>query len=73
MEVFPPKEEAVAARLIELLEDREAVVRKRFQSWNGQLSIIEEAFKTMLLNVQSDKAIDQVTEVICDAIQNPIF
>lgn len=35
LEVFPPKEEAVAARLIELLEDREAVVRKRFQSWNG--------------------------------------
>jgi adenylate kinase len=30
LEVFPPKEEAVAARLIELLEDRDAVVRKRF-------------------------------------------
>lgn len=73
LEVFPPKEEAVAARLIDLLEDRETVVRKRFESWNGQVANIEEAFKNMLLNVQSDKAVDQVTEVICDAIQNPIF
>lgn len=73
LEVFPPKEEAVAARLIELHEDREAVVKKRFETWNNQVPNIEEAFKNMLLNVQSDKPLDQVTEIICDAIQNPIF
>lgn len=27
----------------------------------------------MLLNVQADKAVEQITELICDAIQNPIF
>jgi len=73
LEVLPPKEETVAARLIELHEDKEAVVRKRFEVWKGQVEYIEEAFKNMLLNVQSDKAVDQVTEIICDAIQNPIF
>ena len=51
LEVFPPKEETVAARLIELQEDKEAIVRKRFEVWNGQVSNIEEAFKNMLLNV----------------------
>ena len=73
LEVFPPKEETVAARLIEMHEDKEATVRKRFEVWNGQVSNVEEAFKNMLLNVQSDKPLDQVTELICDAIQNPIF
>lgn len=73
MEISPPKEEAVAARLIELHEDKDSTVRKRYEIWNTQVSNIEEAYKSMLLNVPSDKPVDQVTEFICDAIQNPIF
>jgi len=73
LEILPPKEEAVAARLIELHEDKDSTVRKRYEIWNTQVSNIEEAFKSMLLNVPSDKPVDQVTEFICDAIQNPIF
>lgn len=73
LEILPPKEESVAARLIELHEDKEQVVRHRVSIWNQQVSNIEEAFKNMLLNVQSDKPVDQITELICDAIQNPIF
>ena len=34
LEVFPPKDEATASRLIELLEDKERVVRQRFSIWN---------------------------------------
>lgn len=34
LEVFPPKDEATASRLIELLEDKERVVRQRFSVWN---------------------------------------
>lgn len=73
LEINPPKEEAVAARLIELHEDKEATVRRRVEVWNSLVSNIEEAFKNMLLNVQSDKPVEQITELICDAIQNPIF
>jgi adenylate kinase len=73
LEIQPPKDESVASRLIELYEDKDEVVKKRVQVWNNQVSNIEEAFKNMLLNVQSDKPVDQVTELICEAIQNPIF
>ena len=73
LEINPPKDEATASRLIELVEDRELVVRNRFQSWNNHISNVEEAFKNMLLNIQSDKPVEQITELICDAIQNPIF
>jgi adenylate kinase len=34
LEVFPPKDEATASRLIELNEDKEKVVRQRFSIWN---------------------------------------
>jgi hypothetical protein len=37
------------------------------------VSAIEEAFKNMLLNVQSDKPVERITDLIADAIQNPIF
>jgi len=66
--VFPPKEEAIAARLIEMQEDNEDTVKKRMEVWNQLVPNIEEAFKNMLLNVQSDRPVEQVTEVICDAI-----
>ena len=34
LEILPPKEETVAARLIELHEDKEQTVRNRFEVWN---------------------------------------
>jgi adenylate kinase len=73
LEVAPPKDESTAQRLIELNEDKESVVRQRFGIWNSQVSNIEEAFKNMTLNIQSDKSVEQITELIADAIQNPIF
>jgi len=73
LEINPPRDEATSSRLIELQEDKENVVKARISNWNQQVSNIEEAFKNMLLNVQSDKALEQITELICDAIQNPIF
>lgn len=73
LEINPPKDESTAARLIELYEDKEHVVRNRYSVWQTTTAILEEAFKNMLLNVQSDKSVDQITELIGDAIQNPIF
>jgi len=45
LDVFPPKDEATSSRLIELIEDKEEVVRKRIALWNAQIANIEEAFK----------------------------
>ena len=73
LEINPPRDEATASRLIEMVEDREKVVKQRYAVWNNQVSNIEEAFKNMLLNVQADRPVEQITELICDAIQNPIF
>lgn len=73
LEITPPKDESTASRLIEMVEDREVIVKQRFNVWNQQISNIEEAFKNMLLNVQADKPVENITELIADAIQNPIF
>ena len=58
LEVSPPKDETTASRMIELVEDKEEIVRKRILIWNSQISNIEEAFKAQLLNVLADKKID---------------
>jgi len=34
LEVDPPRDEATASRLIEMVEDKEAVVKQRFAIWN---------------------------------------
>jgi adenylate kinase family enzyme len=68
LEILPPKDEATSSRLVELTEDKEATVRQRCNLWNENVPNLEEAFKNMLLNVQSDKPVEQITELICDAI-----
>ena len=68
LEIDPPRDEATGSRLIELVEDKKNVVKQRFTVWNNQVSNIEEAFKNMLLTVQSDKAVEQISDTICDAI-----
>jgi hypothetical protein len=56
-----------------MVEDKEPVVKQRYTVWNNQVSNIEEAFKKMLLNVQADKPVESITELICDAINTPLF
>jgi hypothetical protein len=35
LEINPPKDEATASRLIELVEDKDKVVKKRVEVWNN--------------------------------------
>lgn len=44
----------------------------RFEGWNSAISRIEDAYKNVILNVQTDCEREKVTEIIADAIQNPI-
>lgn len=73
LQVNPPRDEATASRLVELPEDKEAIIKKRVENWNSQVSNLEEAFKSILLNVSSDRSPELISEQINDAIQNPLF
>ena len=73
LEIDPPQDEATASRLVDLPEDREAAIKARYEQWNQIMPQLEEAYKSTLLNVQADKAVEQITELVSDAIQNPIF
>ena len=62
LEVSPPKSELVNSRLVQQKEDEEAVVRKRYMTWNANISQLEEAFKNVLLSCPSDKMIESIAD-----------
>lgn len=57
-----PHDDLIEARLLEDPEDKEEAVKRRFDFWKTQLSLMEETYKQMLQNVQSDKTPEQVEE-----------
>ena len=69
----PPKEDSVQKRLVMHEEDEELVVRRRYTNWTEFVGKLEEAYKTMLLNVNAEGEATELTNTICEAIQNPIF
>jgi hypothetical protein len=70
--VNPPSDEATSNRLVEAPEDLYDIVKARYAVWNKVSVQIEDAYKVQLTTVQSDRTIDELTEAISDAIQNPI-
>ncbi len=58
---------------MQMKEDTEAVVKKRYHLWNDNVQKIEEAYKKVLLNIQTDIKSELITDLIADAIQNPIY
>ena len=70
METSPPNDETTSGRLIELTEDSEEIVRKLFKSWKSQIIIIEESFRNNMVTIQSDRTVDEMTEVLADEIDN---
>jgi adenylate kinase len=73
LETNQAKTEEQANRLITMKSDEEPVVRKRYDNWTDRISTIEEEFKACLLTITSDRLMDQVSDQIADAIQNPVF
>jgi len=71
--VAQAKTEEQAASLEALPQDDEAVVRKRMEIWQEMINTIEEEFKSNLLTISADRLMDQVSDQIADAIQNPVF
>lgn len=72
LEVNPPSDENVVNRLIEAPEDKYAAVKQRYVEWGKQVGKVEEQYKMVVSVMQSDKAMDQLTDAIADIIQNPL-
>ena len=47
-------------------------MKSRFAIWNETVPRVEDAYKKVLLNIQTDNTPKEITEIISDAIQNPI-
>ena len=62
MEISPPKVDSQGIRLVARKEDEEEVVRKRFETWNANITMLEENFKNCLLSVTTDRLVEQVFE-----------
>jgi adenylate kinase family enzyme len=60
-------------KYVQMKEDREDIVKKRYHLWNEHVQKIEEAYKKVLLNIQTDIKSELITDLIADAIQNPIY
>jgi adenylate kinase family enzyme len=61
------------SKYVQMKEDTEAIVKKRYHLWNDHVQKIEEAYKKVLLNIQTDIKSELITDLIADAIQNPIY
>lgn len=73
MEINPPKIDSQSIRLVARKEDEEDIVRKRFETWNTNITQLEENFKNCLLSVTTDRLVEQVFDQIKEAVENPIF
>ena len=58
IDMNPPADQTVLARLLALPEDNEVVVKARLQNYLSQQQYIEEAYKDMLFTVQADQPIE---------------
>lgn len=52
--------------------DAEDLIRKRFQNWGENQTMLEENYKNCLMTVQSDRSPQSVFETIRDAVENPL-
>ncbi len=69
-QVVPSPEQA--ERLLQLKEDTEETVKRRYEIWNQYVPRIEDSFKKVLLIIQTDVSAQSITDLITDAIQNPM-
>jgi len=72
-EINPPRSEEVANRLVTRKEDDSSIVKKRYNIWSQNVSMLEDNYKNVLLPTGSDKSVETVMENIHSAIENPIF
>ena len=72
LEVNPPGDEGTSSRLVGLPEDEKEIVEKRYNHFKVANIMLEEAFRESCQNMNSEKTIEEMTDQIVDAIQNPL-
>ena len=65
-----PAPEELNGRLIQQQSDTEPVVRKKFKVWREFLPVLEESFRAQVVTMQSDRMVDEITEMMSDEIEN---
>jgi len=68
LEVNPPSDEPTSNRMIEMLADLEGPTRKKYENWRNQKPWIEENFRTAIKEIQADRTIDEMRDVLSDEI-----
>lgn len=46
------------------------MVRKKFKVWREFLPVMEECFRAQVVTMQSDRMVDEITEMMTDEIEN---
>lgn len=70
----PPDNKEVVDRLQSRDEDDESIVKKRLEAWEEFVGKVEDAYKDIMLTVKTDNITSsEISDAICEAIQNPIF
>lgn len=70
VEVNPPSDEPTSNRMIEMPCDNESSTKKRYETWRNQKPFIEESFRTAIKEIQADRTIDEMRDVLTDEIQS---
>jgi len=61
-------DDSCAGRLVELVQDSETVTKKRFETWKQQKVSVEENFKLCCKEVQADRTVDDLADILADEI-----
>ena len=54
--------------MVQVREDTEDMIKRRYAYWNSAVPRIEDAFKKVLLTIQTDVSPSHITDLITDAI-----
>lgn len=72
LEINPPSDEKVVDRLIQLKEDHGSVIRNKYTKFKQEAVVLEEAFKDVLIPVNSNRSVEEINSHMADALANPL-
>ena len=70
--ISPPQYEDVASRLVDSTQDTKEIIKHRWIMFNETYPRVEDAYKKFIITVQPDISISDTTDLLSDAIVNPI-
>jgi len=59
-------DESCSGRLIEMAQDKEEVIKKRYETWRQQKVTVEENYKATVSSIASDRQIEDLRDMLAD-------